>query len=227
MIRKLIKKFSLASILLALSFLNQVSYGAVIVEFVPASFVEGSGVQEVIIRARSNSNDFVGGLTLDFALPDGGTFSFVSQQDFVNDNIDPNTQTTVTSGPFYTRRFNEADYIGFGVIDKSGSYLVIDPAPNATLGSLSLDFGNSNILFPNSFQPLGKLRIDVTGLAIGPYTIQVLDGTAFGTGPIAVNSTNGTFNITAIPEPSTLALLLTSGVSLIAYHRRKQLTKCS
>jgi hypothetical protein len=206
---------------------NDFAAADVIIDLEPATYVAESGIQEMVIRARTNANDSVLGISVNFALPSGGQFAFVTQTEFENDNFDPVTMQTVTSGPNYTRYFNEVGYIGFGNIDKSGSFLQIDPAPDSTLGYLALEF-NSLEALSNSFTPLGKLRINVNGLSVNSYAVNITDAFAVSSGNLPVSFSNGSFNIVAVPEPASLAFL---GIALTAslgrrWHVARRRQKC-
>ncbi len=87
----------------------------VIVDIQPATFVEGSGLQDLVVRIRSDAADVLTGISLEVGLTNGGVFSLISRSQFESDNVDPNTLQTVSSGPNYTRLFNESNYFGFGI----------------------------------------------------------------------------------------------------------------
>ncbi len=185
-------------------------------------FMENSGVQELLILARSNNADQLIGLTVDFKLQGGAQFSFVPAADFNRDNIDQDTTSPsfgqiVTSGPDYTKFFSEVGFIGFNNINRSGSSLAIAPA-DATIANLSLEYINPQT-FPVGTTPFGKLRIDTTGLTQGEYPIQITDifaSSNSSTMPrINASSLNGSFVVTAVPEPGTIAwssILLSVGL---------------
>jgi hypothetical protein len=201
-------------------------------------FAAGSGIREINLLARSTSpaTDRLLALAADLKVTDA-VFSFVPTNEFIADNYDPDPLSPTfrqwfSSGPRYTRLFNESDYIGFGNINKDGgSSLVSDSilvgsvfVPDPTTARLSLEFDNAQ-LFPETDARLGKLRVDITNLAPGQYPIDFTfifaDGTMMN--EIPSRSSNGFFTIAAIPEPTSIALL--GGTLLITSIHRSARSK--
>jgi hypothetical protein len=197
------------------------------------TFVEGMGIREIDILARSTApgSERLLALVADLKVTNA-VFSFVSSTDFIADNYDPDPLSPTfgqwfSSGPRYTRLFNESDYIGFGNIDKDGgSSLMSDSilvgsvfVPDPTTARLNLEF-NEPQLFPDVDTPLGKLRVDITNLAPGQYPIDFTFAFADGTNMAEIPSrtNNGFFTISVIPEPTSLALLV--GSTLVVCLRR-------
>ncbi len=85
------------------------------------------------------------------------------------------------------------------------------------ISTLSLDFTNAQ-LFPDVDTVIARMFIDTTGLAVGVYDINVL-GVASQAGGSGVN---GTFTISAVPEPSTFALVGLTAFSLVGIRRRNR-----
>ena len=69
---------------------------------------------------------------------------------------------------------------------------------------------------------IGRLKVDLTGLPVGQFTVQLSSVTAtgdFGNGPEpylgAINSPSATFSISAVPEPSSfLSIMCISCIGL-------------
>lgn len=211
------------------------AHAAIQLSFDPnATFTQGSGIREVSFLARSTNpiDDQLFSITVDFQVT-GATFSLVSDTDFVADNYDPNPMSPTfgrwfSSGLGYTKLFNEADYIGFENLNKEGGSflrtktilvaqnLVSDP----TAAALSLEFNDPRD-FPDVATRLGKLRIDISGLATGQYPIDFTRIQAYGVSTTIVpsSSMNGFFTITAIPEPTSFTMVL--GVLLLGIISRQ------
>jgi PEP-CTERM motif len=108
--------------------------------------------------------------------------------------------------------FNQAGMVGAGNIQAPPISQFVSAGNNSA--TLSLDFTNPQ-LFPAADAVLARMFIDTTGLGIGTYNILV---TSIAT-QVASSSVNGTFTITAVPEPSSLILI---GVAtLLSFGRRK------
>ncbi len=191
------------------------------------TFAEGTGIREVDILARSTApaNDRLFALAADLKVTNA-VFSFISSTEFIADNYDPDPLSPTfrqwfSSGPRYTRLFNEANYIGFGNINKDGgSYLISDSmlvgsvfVPDPTTARLSLEFNEAQ-LFPQSNTPVGKLRVDITNLAPGQYPIDFtfLFAEGMSMAEIPSSSSSGFFTISAVPEPTSLALFVLASV---------------
>jgi hypothetical protein len=199
------------------------------------SFEQGSGIREVNVLARSTdpTADRLYALSIDLTVKDA-VFSFVSQEEFNADNYDPDPLSPTfgqwfTSGPRYTKLFNESDYVGFGNLNKQGgSYLQFNtkieggvPVPDPSTAALSLEF-ESPQTFPDSDTPLAKLRLDITNLVPGEYPIGFAFVFADGTlmAEIPSRSSDGFFTILAVPEPNTLSLVVGTWLGALLTRRR-------
>lgn len=193
-----------------------------------ATFVQGSGIRDVRILGRSNAVDQLIGLTADFKGNGGAIFNFVSATQFNQDNIDqdpmsPTFGLLVTSGPFYTKFFSESGFVGFNNINRAGGSSIAIGVGDNTVASMSLEYNNPQT-FPAVATPLGKLRVDITGLAPGNYPINFTDAVANGAASqIPSPSTNGFFTITAIPEPTSFALVVGAMLVGISARRRREI----
>jgi hypothetical protein len=101
--------------------------------------------------------------------------------------------------------FGGLGFIGAGNINGPSSSFTIDPADSTNrTANLSLDFV-SNQLFGSTDQRIATLSIDTTGVAAGTYNVLGLNFDTGSGGAHRVN--NGSFTITAVPEPTSIALL--------------------
>lgn len=113
--------------------------------------------------------------------------------------------------PVAAGEFGQAGMVGVGNIQDPPASQFISAGNNSA--TLSLDFTNVQP-FPATDTLIGRMFIDTTGVAEGTHNIQV---TSFAT-QVASSSVNGSFTITAVPEPSSLCLM---GIaSLWALRRR-------
>jgi len=194
-----------------------------------ASFQEGSGIREVKILGRSNAADRLIGLTADLKGSGGTRFSFVSATQFNEDNIDkdplsPTFDQVITSGPFYTKYFSENGFVGFNNINRGGGSSIAILAGDNTVANMSLEYNNAQ-LFPATDTPIGKLRIDITGLALGSYSIAFTDivaNNATTQVPSPLPTSAGFFTI-VVPEPTSFALVVGAMVVGFSARRRREL----
>lgn len=193
-----------------------------------AVFEEGSGIREVKILGRSNAADSLIGLTADLKASQGARFSFVSAVQFNQDNIDqdplsPTFGLLVTSGPSYTKYFSELGFVGFNNLNRGGGSSIAIGAGDNTVANMSLEYNNPQ-LYPATDTPIGKLRVDITGLVPGAYQIAFTD--ILASGPTAqVNSplptATGFFTVvSAVPEPTSFALVV--GTMLVGCSARRR-----
>jgi hypothetical protein len=159
-----------------------------------ASFASGSGTRSVDVVARSDAADSGLTTTVDFALGGGAKFDT------------PNAGT-----------FGGTGFLGEGNIVSSGSSFLRDPL-NASVSNLSIEFTNPQLI-PSTNTRLATLSIDITGLAVGTYAINIT-GVDLGGNPGTFNS--GSFQITAVPEPSSL---LAVGIGLGGLWIRRKLAR--
>ncbi len=221
------KKFVAAVAFSLACFASQAAlYADIILSLNNPVLQQGSGIREVLILGRSDATDQLIGLTADFKGTGGAIFSFVSSTQFNQDNIDqdpmsPTFGLLVTSGPYYTKYFSESGFVAFNNINRAGgSSIAIDNSDN-TIAYMSLEY-NNNQLFPATATPIGKLRVDITGLGPGTYPINFTDVFANGpVGPVNASSTNGSFSI--IPEPTSFALVVGTMIVGCSARRRREL----
>ncbi len=119
-----------------------------------------------------------------------------------------------TSPISYTSNFNAANVNG----SSSG---VIDPL-DARISYLSLDFTSPQAIPSGSPGVFGTFTFNVNGLLPGAYNISFED--AFTDGPLingGLNGTAGSFNITAVPEPTSILTAATLGFAGL-FHRRRR-----
>ena len=173
------------------------------------SFVEGSGVQQINVFARSTTGLDAGTLSL------GGFFTFdtATAGNFVDALVNGPPLSGFTSGPF-----NFSSAATLANINGAGTTSAIDPG-NSRSALVSIDYTSAQ-LFTTTPSLLGSFSFDVGTLAVGNYNI-VIDG-VFATGPDVENSF-GTLSITAIPEPSSVAFLATLGcIGLVGRRWKKR-----
>jgi hypothetical protein len=160
-----------------------------------ASFVEGSGVQSMNILAQSNANDLPTSIVADIAIQ-GATFTAM-----------PGT-------------FGLPGFIGEGNLDMLGSTFIRD-MNNPRIAYPSLEFINPQLV-PSSPQPLARFSFDISGLAPGFYSL-TFSGVSASDGLVPASGINGGFQITAVPEPSSV-LLMGSSLGLCFARRRRSLS---
>jgi len=176
---------SLLSLALCWAVFTSSAGAAIIFTFgAPQTFVTDSGIRSINVFANSTlAAGESTGITIgaDFVLGGGAIFN------------GPNAGT-----------FGGATFLGTGNIIGGGASGFIRGEPgNLNVGSLSIVFVNPQNIFPDQ-TPLATLLVDTTGLAAGNYTINTTLGfTQFG----GIANAASSFNITAIPEPTSMALI--------------------
>ena len=177
---------SLFSLAVCLAVFTSSASAAVIFTFgAPQTFNTDSGVQSINVFANSTlgageSAVSIGG---DFVL--GGAARFNS----------PNAGT-----------FGGAGFLGNGNIALGGSSFDRDTnAGFENTGYLNINF-NAAQQVGNAPTPLATLLVNTNGLAAGNYAITVTNG-FFGLGTIADASSSFNIQVTAVPEPTSIALL--------------------
>ncbi len=123
-------------------------------------------------------------------------------------------QISAGSIPSTAGEFDLNGMVGQGNIQAPPASLFLGAGDTSTL---SLDFTNPQ-LFPAIDTVIARMFIDTTGLTVGVYNINVL-GVASEAGGAGVN---GTFTISAVPEPSTFALVGLTSISLVGIRRRSR-----
>lgn len=196
-------KPSLYVLLLMLLGFQATAYGAIVLSIEAGSFQQNSGTQVLRVFARTNANDSLTALATDITL-EAGIYSAV-----------PGT-------------FMEVGQIGFGSTGASDFFRNSD-----TDASLTLEF-NMPANPPDFDQPfpllageLATIAFDVNGLSPGTYAINFSNSFAIDSAAnfIDVIEGNGTFTITAVPEPSTFFMLGLTATGLCAYRRRQNASR--
>lgn len=187
-------RFSLA--LLVLACIATPSQAALVIRAAPGTFVQGTDFGTIDVFISSDNNDAVSSLIAEFLLPDGGDFD------------DP-------PGVFGE---TEAGFFGFGNLNSS-SVFQRSAAGVADL-SLDLDTGTAP---PADEILLARATVLLSGLAVGEYAFNLSNVSAFdaNANPITVFATDGTISIVAIPEPSSVSLLLVGCAATVLSRRRR------
>ena len=176
---------SLLSLALCWAVFTSSAGAAIIFTFgAPQTFVTNSGIRSINVFANSTlAAGESTGITIgaDFVLGGGAIFN------------GPNAGT-----------FGGATFLGTGnIIGITSTFNRDDEGGNLNVGNLNMVFVNPQNIFPDQ-TPLATLLVDTTGLAVGNYTINTTLGfTQFG----GIANAASSFNITAIPEPTSMALI--------------------
>lgn len=166
---------------------------------VDATFVQDSGVVSLALFVRSDDADVVTSIVADMEIA-AGVF-------------------TTPAGIY-----NQPNQVGFENISLGSSNF--DPFAN-NQASLSLDFISPQLI-PDASQELALLTFDITGLAVGTYELRFLANPEVfnNANQIAALGNNGSFTVTAVPEPSAVALLAGCSGMLLYRKRYKQRGSC-
>ena len=117
--------------------------------------------------------------------------------------------------------YGQSGNIGAGNIATS-SFFIRDTS-NTKIASLSLDFSAAQLI-PTVATPIASLNIDISGLTPGTYGITFLDVSAVSpVGALAPTSSAGSFTITAIPEPTSIGLVMVGCVMTSLSIRRRRM----
>ncbi|MCY2977367.1 MAG: PEP-CTERM sorting domain-containing protein [Planctomycetota bacterium] len=109
--------------------------------------------------------------------------------------------------------FGGLGFLGAGNINGPSSSFTIDAADSTNrTANLSLDFVSSQ-LFGSTDQRIATLSIDTTGVGAGTYNILGLNFDTGSGGAHRVN--NGSFTVSAVPEPTSIALLSVVAVGVL------------
>jgi hypothetical protein len=181
--------------LLALFAFSTASRADIIATVDNETFAQNSGVQTVNVVFRStNTTDTLFSFSTDFSL-EAGIFD-------------------TTPGTFG----NPGDY-GEGNIDEASEFLR-DPE-DLQSAVLTLEF-NSAETMPIADATIARLAIDTTGVGPGTYAINIFNPfTQDGDGvDIPSTAVGGSFTISAVPEPTSLAVLSIGCIGSVLTRRR-------
>lgn len=163
-----------------------------IVSFGPALFMERSGIHSLDVYLRSPNNLSPNSFQITFELPSGSSWT-----------QPPGTAT----GPGMYGHGNTLFPAQFAVSDQ-----------RASLGL----FLNDYVPVPTTNVLLASLSFDVGSLAPGAYDLSFTAPSAFTAGgPASGPAGFGTFEVTAVPEPTSFALVGLAGVGALVWHRRQ------
>ncbi len=166
------------------------------------SFSPDSGVVFLDVLAHSTTGESRTAFTADFSLSSGG---FASNDNGFGDG----------GGFTKTGQLGQATWIGAGNLQGT-SFFVFDSG-DPSLALVSLDFKNSQP-FPTTDQLLLRLAINTTGLASGNYGITVNSNASSTT-------SLGPFTISAVPEPTSLAIIALGSCGVLRYVRKRSRSK--
>lgn len=187
------------SIAICWAALNASATAAIVLSFgAPQTFNADSGVQQITVFASSTlgGGENIPTIGADFFLSRGtGTGTPVFNA--------PNAGLfggTIVGGPD-----NGLARLGDGNINTTANASSFDrDTVDPSVGTLNLTFQNLNQAVTSAPTPLATLLINTNGLGTGSFNISAENG-FFGANSIPTVS--GTFNITAVPEPTSIALL--------------------
>ncbi len=216
---------NLLAVLITFSFLAATGNAALTLTFSPPkTFTANSGIQSIDVFVISSvaagesrisiGGDFtlgnVGASQAVFNAPNAGTFGAVG---FLgNGNI-------LSQASSFNRDLGLANVatlnINFGTLEQAFDEFgvpILDGQGNPTF-----DLVPAPQRVPNTITPLATLLINTSGLALGSYPISYTAG-FFGGNTIA--NASSSFNIAAVPEPSSILLfgLCSAGI----YYRRRR-----
>ncbi len=185
-------------------------FGGLVFSVAPgASFVEGSGVQQVGI--------FTSGSPAAQAVNAAITVDFV--------NLSPGTggAWNFLPGPNGAGSFGQSGWLGSG-----GALGTLSTTPGASsftlaagLGQLSLDFALGTSI-PTTGAQIATINVNTSALGVGTYNIGIRTAEVDNTvqfGNVNTPTAIGSFSITAVPEPSSMVLMGLSVAGFGAYAR--------
>ena len=190
------------------------SEAAIVLSVTPsaANYIVGdSGFVDVMIS--SNSSDALDGYLFDLNIIGGSGAVFGVQSDAFLTN---------SNYVFFNRSANVANSVAASSIGGGGSI--------ATVGDASYDFASlplpgDSLPFTLSGSPRLLARLEFNTIGAGVFNVDIDPASTFSDAAftnITFTSTGGSFNVTAVPEPSSLILLGlgTAGVGWL--HRRRK-----
>lgn len=190
--------YSVLSLVVAFGMFASSGNAALILSFEnPTTFIPNGGIQSINVFARSSlpAGESVSTIGADFTLGGGAVFNT------------PNAGT-----------FGGAGFTGFGNINPGGSSFDRETAVgSANVGYLSITFQNFAQQFTNTPTPFATLLVN-------PLSLQSFSISATNVFAGADSLGNASIVATAVPEPTTLAMLAivgVAGMARIAMRRRR------
>jgi len=171
--------------------------GAVILTVANTTLFQNTGIQKVNVFGSSTAGESTIFAVADFTIQSSLPTSF-----------------GIPAG-----EFGLAGMIGAGNIS-TGSSSFNRSTANPRVGLLSIDFLAPQLM-PSTPTLLARLNIDTNTFGLGNFNIVVSN---FATGALVNTPENGLLTI-AVPEPTTMALLSTIGIGIVAlriWKRRKR-----
>jgi hypothetical protein len=189
-------KTFIALVTMVVSIASQAQAALVLSFGTTQTFDTNSGIQPITVYVNSTQagGESAAAIGVDFTLGGGAVFN------------SPNAGN-----------YGDADFVGFGNINV-GSSFDRDTNPGfENVGYLNINFTNAAGNIPEALTPLATLLINTNGLATGTYSLSATNGFfGLGTFPDAL----GSFNVTAVPEPSSL-IAAAFGLSVLSTGSRK------
>ncbi len=136
---------------------------------------------------------------------------------------------TIGSGPANGGTGPVNNILGGSVGSPTGSFLAFDPGTDPTLGYASVSYAAAQPI-PSTDGLIASWIINTAGI-LGPTVGLTLSGfiptdSAFGNPTVSFSGGNGlggyTFNLTAVPEPTSLLAGTTLGFFGVMYRRRRR-----
>lgn len=162
------------------------------------SFLPNSGAQSLSVNIQANGSYQTDFLTAIFAVSNGADF---------------------TSPP---GTYGQPGQVGEGNLHSASDFATFNENANSYL---SLDFLIPQAI-PTTLQELATVSFSTAGLSPGVYTVSFLDISAqngsFGQEFIGMPASfTITSDVTAVPEPTSFALVGLAGVGALVWHRRQ------
>ena len=176
------------SFALCWAILSSTAGATIILSFNPTNSLQvDSGIQKVAVFANSTvaAGEAGNAIGADFTLSGVGGAA-ANRAIFAN-----------PAGEFALTGFLGAGNVAVGSTFNRGT-------ANQSLGLMNINFNPGTVVAPSTRIQVANLLINTSGLALGSYNISTANG-FFGNGD--VSNATGSFTITAVPEPTSIAMI--------------------
>ena len=189
--------YSVLSVVIAFGMFASSGNAALVLSFENPTFIPNGGIQSINVFARSSlpAGELVSTIGADFELGGGAVFN------------------TPNAGVF-----GGAGLTGFGNINLGASSFDRETAVG------SANFGYLSIAFQNFAQPFTNTPTPFATLLVNPLSLQSFSISATNVFAGANSLANASIVATAVPEPTTLAMVAivgVAGIARIAMRRRR------